>query len=101
MPMFNPPHPGRMVRQECLEPLGLSVTEGAKVLGVTRQALNNLVNGKSGISAEMAVRLAAAFGSDADFWLRLQTNYDLAQVRKREAEITANVRNMQPASATA
>ena len=54
MPMYDPPHPGRLVRQECLEPLGLSVTEGAKVLGVTRQALNNLVNGKSGISAEMA-----------------------------------------------
>ena len=92
--MLNPPHPGRIVRQECLEPLGLSVTEGAKALGVTRQALNNLVNGKSGISAEMAVRLAAAFGGDAGFWLRLQTNYDLAQVRKREPEIVATVRQV-------
>ena len=94
MPMFNPPHPGRIVRQECLEPLGLSVTAGAKVLGVTRQAVNNLVNGKSGISAEMAVRLAAAFGSDAEFWLRLQSNYDLAQVKKREPEIVATVRQV-------
>ena len=57
MPMKNPPHPGETVRYDCLEPLGLSVTEGAKVLGVTRQALNNLVNGKSGISPEMAIRL--------------------------------------------
>ena len=90
-----------MVRQECLEPLGLSVTEGAKALGVTRQALNNLVNGKGGISAEMAVRLAAAFGSDAEFWLRLQTNYDLAQVRKREAEIVSSVRRVEWAEASA
>jgi addiction module HigA family antidote len=93
--MFDPPHPGRIVRQECLEPLGLTVTEGAKVLGVTRQALNNLVNGRSGISAEMAVRLAAAFGSDADFWLRLQAIHDLAQVKKREAEIVATVRRVE------
>lgn len=87
MPMRNPPHPGRIVRQDCLGPLGLSVTEGAKVLGVTRQALNNLVNGKSGISPEMAVRLSKAFGSTAEFWLRLQMNHDLAQVRKQEDEI--------------
>ena len=63
MPMHNPPHPGLTVRHDCLEPLGLTVTEGAKVLGVTRQALNNLVNGKAGISPEMAVRLAKAFGT--------------------------------------
>jgi antitoxin HigA-1 len=87
MPMKNPPHPGRVVRQECLEPLGLSVTEGAKALGVTRQALNNLVNGKSGISPQMAVRLAKAFGSSAEFWLRLQMNHDLAQVRRQEGAI--------------
>ena len=63
MRMKNPPHPGRIVRQECIEPLGLTVTEAAKRLGVTRQALNNLVNGKGGISAEMAVRLSKAFGA--------------------------------------
>ena len=87
MPMKNPPHPGRIVRQDCLEPLRLSVTEGAKVLGVTRQALNNLVNGKSAISPEMALRLSKAFGSTPEMWLRLQMNYDLAQIRRREGEI--------------
>ena len=65
MPMKNPPHPGLHVRHDCLETLGLSVTEGAKVLGVTRQALNNLVNGKSGISPEMAIRLSKAFGGSS------------------------------------
>jgi antitoxin HigA-1 len=63
MPMHNPPHPGLTMRHDCLEPLGLTVTEGARVLGVTRQALNNLVNGKAGISPEMAVRLSKAFGA--------------------------------------
>ena len=82
MPMRNPSHPGSIVRHDCLEPLGLSVTEGAKVLGVARQALNNLVNGKAGVSAEMAVRLSKAFGSDPEFWLRLQVNYDLAKLRR-------------------
>ena len=94
MPMLDPPHPGRLVRQECLEPLGLTVTEGAKALGVTRQALNNLVNGKSGISAEMAVRLATAFGGSAEAWLRMQSHFDLAQVRTREPAIIATVRQM-------
>ena len=88
MSMRNPPHPGLSVRHDCLEPLGLSVTEGAKALGVTRQALNNLVNGKSGISAEMAVRLDKAFGGGADTWLRLQMAYDLAEVRRRKGEIS-------------
>ena len=87
MPMKNPPHPGRIVRQDCLAPLGLSVTRGAQVLGVTRQALNNLVNQKSGISAEMAVRLSKAFGSTPELWLRMQANYDLARIREREDEI--------------
>jgi len=85
--MKNPPHPGLSVRHDCLEPLELSVTKGAEVLGVTRQALNNLVNGKAGISPEMAVRLAKAFGSSPETWLGMQTDYDLAQVRKRESEI--------------
>jgi antitoxin HigA-1 len=82
MNMFDPPHPGEILREECLVPLALSVTKGAEVLGVTRQTLNNLVNEKSGISPEMAVRLEKAFGSEAGFWLRLQSAYDLAQVRK-------------------
>ena len=87
MPMKNPPHPGKIVRYDCLEPLGLSVTEGAKVLGVTRQALNNLVNGKSGISPEMAIRLEKAFGGRASIWLGVQMDYDLAQAKKHERSI--------------
>jgi addiction module HigA family antidote len=85
--MKNPAHPGRIVRHACLEPLGLSVTEGAKILGVSRQALNNIVNCKSGISAEMAIRLTKAFGSTADTWLRMQVAYDLAQAMKNESKI--------------
>lgn len=79
MPMLNPPHPGQSVRYDCLEPLGLSITAGAKVLGVSRQALNNLVNGKAAISPEMAIRLEKAFGGGAEVWLRMQADYDLAQ----------------------
>jgi addiction module HigA family antidote len=70
--MKNPAHPGRIVRSACLEPLGLSVAEGAKILGVTRQALNNVVTGKSGISPEMAIRLTKAFGSTEETWLGMQ-----------------------------
>ena len=87
MPMKNPPHPGVSVRINCLEPLGLSVTAGAKALGVTRQALNNLVNGKSGISPEMAIRLSKAFGSKPEVWLGMQLDFDLAQARRREGDI--------------
>ena len=83
MPMKNPPHPGRSIRSACLEPLGLTVTAGASVLGVTRQALNNVINGKSGITPEMAIRLTKAFGSTEETWLRMQLAYDLAQARKR------------------
>ena len=88
MAMKEPPHPGLSVRHDCLEPLGLSVTEGAKVLGVTRQALNNLVNAKAGISPEMAIRLDKAFGGTAEGWLALQTAFDLAQARKNESAIS-------------
>jgi len=87
MAMKNPPHPGLSVRHECIEPLDLSITEAADILGVTRQTLNNLVNGKSGISPEMAIRLDKAFGGGAETWLRLQMAYDLAQARKHEGEI--------------
>ena len=94
MPMKNPVHPGRIVRHDCLEPLELSVTEGAKILGVTRQALNNVVNGKSGISPEMAIRLSKAFGSTAETWLRMQLAYDLAQARKDESKIKVQRQHM-------
>ena len=82
MPMKNPPHPGLSVRTDCLEPLGLSVTGAAKILGVSRQALNNLIHGQAAISPEMAIRLDKAFGGGADTWLRLQAAYDLAQAEK-------------------
>ena len=87
MPMKTPIHPGRVVRFDCLEPLGLSVTAGSKVLGVSRQALNNIVNGKSGISPEMAIRLTKAFGGTEETWLRMQLAYDLAAARKNESKI--------------
>ena len=87
MPMKNPAHPGRIVRSACLEPLGLSVTAAAKVLGVTRQALNNVINGKSGISPEMAIRLTKAFGSTAETWLQMQLAYDLAAARRDTGKI--------------
>ena len=87
MTMKNPPHPGLSVRHDCIEPLGLTITEAAEALGVTRQTLNNLVNGKSGISAEMAIRLDKAFGGGAETWLRLQMVYDLTQARQHQADI--------------
>jgi addiction module HigA family antidote len=99
MPMKNPPHPGRIVREDCLRALGLSVTAGAKALGVSRQALNNLVNERAGISPEMAIRLAKAFGSTAQTWLRMQSNYDLAQALKSESKI--RVRRYQRAKVAA
>ena len=99
MPSLEPPHPGLAVRHDCLEALGLTVTEGAKVLGVCRQALNNLVNGKAGISAEMAIRLGKAFGGAPEVWLQLQMAYDLAQARKRADRLrvrtVADVRRQQ------
>jgi antitoxin HigA-1 len=87
MPMKNPTHPGLVVRHDCLDALGLSVTAGAKALGVTRQTLNNLVNGKSGVSPEMAIRLSKAFGSTPETWLRMQLAYDLAAAYKNESKI--------------
>jgi addiction module HigA family antidote len=87
MTMKNPPHPGRSIRSACLEPLGLSISEGAKILGVSRQTLTKVISGKSGISAEMAIRLAKAFGSTAETWVRMQASYDLAQARKDESKI--------------
>jgi len=78
----NPPHPGRIVRQECLEAIRLSVTEAARVLGVTRQILNNLVNEKVGVSPEMAVCLEKVFGGAADTWLRMQSAYSTPAPRQ-------------------
>ena len=77
MPMHNPPHPGEIVRWECLEPLGLTVTRAAQGLGVTRQALSDLVNERAGVSVEMAYRLSQAFGSTPETWLGMQIAFDL------------------------
>jgi addiction module HigA family antidote len=86
MPMKNPNHPGDIIR-DCLDELGVNVTEGAKALGMTRSALSRLINRKAGVSVEMALRLEKAIGRTAGFWLRLQLNYDLAQVQMRSGEI--------------
>lgn len=86
MPMMSPPHPGRIVRQECLEPTGMTVTAAAKALGVTRQALNNLINERSGISPEMAIRLEKTFGGSARTWLTQQMTYDLQKAREKFQE---------------
>jgi len=85
--MKNPVHPGRIVQHACLDALGLSISEAAKILGVSRQALNNVVTGKSGISPEMAIRLTKAFGSTEETWLRMQLAYDLAAARKNASKI--------------
>jgi antitoxin HigA-1 len=80
MPMKSPPHPGSTILHECIEPLGLTITQAARALGVTRTTLSQLVNGKRGISPEMAVRLSQVFGGSATSWITQQAHYDLAQV---------------------
>ena len=96
MVMKNPPHPGLSVRLDCLEPLGLNVTEAAKRLGVSRKQLSDIVNCHAGISPEMAIRLDKAFGGSAEIWLRLQAAYDLAQAMKRADRIV--VERLSPAA---
>jgi len=96
MPMHNPPHPGEVIRDACLEPLSLTVTAAADALGVTRKTLNDLVNGHSGVSLEMALRLEQVFGSTADTWLGLQTAYDLWQARSRAETIKVKRRFVDP-----
>ncbi len=84
--MKNPPHPGHIIK-DSLDDLGLSITEAARVLGVSRPAISRVVNGHAALSPEMAVRLSKAFGSTPEFWLRLQQNYDLAQVSTKADQI--------------
>ncbi len=96
MPMKNPPHPGRIVRQECLEALALTVTDGAKALGVSRNALSELVNERRGISPEMAIRLAKAFGSSPEVWAGLQLDFDMAQAMRNADQI--KVQRIKPGS---
>ena len=87
MPMTDPPHPGLSVRYDCLEPLGLTVTEAARRLGVSRKQLSDIVNGRSGISPVMAIRLDKAFGGGAGTWYRLQAAYDLARAMRHADRI--------------
>ena len=88
--MKNPPHPGLSVRHDCLEPLGLSVTEAARKLGVSRKQLSAIVNGRSGISPEMAIRLDKAFGGGATTWYQMQAAYDLAQAADKSDSINVD-----------
>jgi antitoxin HigA-1 len=87
MPMKSPPHPGAIVLHDCIEPLGISITDAAAALGVSRNSLSEIVNAKRGISPEMAVRLSKAFGGSAESWLTQQLNYDLAQVSVSEIKV--------------
>ena len=87
MGMHNPPHPGGIVKRQCLEPLGLTVTRAAAGLGVTRQALSELINERTGVSVEMAIRLSKAFGSTPETWLGMQMAWDLWQARDRAGQI--------------
>ena len=98
MPMKNPPHPGHSIRDACLDAVGLSVTEAAKVLGVARHTLSRVLNGHAGLSPEMAIRLEKAGWSNADHWLRVQAAYDLAQARRHESRIKVQRYEPRPAA---
>ena len=97
MPMKNPPHPGEIIREEVIRALGLSVTRAAKILGVRRATLSDVTNGKSAVSAEMALRLEKAFGVSMDLLLKMQAGYDGAQARRHESDI--KVKRFHPAAA--
>ena len=98
MAMKNPTHPGISIRLNCLDPLGLSVTEAARVLGVARHTLSRVLNGHAAVSPEMAIRLEKAGWSNAEFWLRRQTAYDLARARRNEGRIRVVPYRPQPAA---
>ena len=87
MDMHHPPHPGEVIRGLCLKPLGLSVTAAAAALGVSRKSLSELLNGRAGISPEMAIRLSMAFGTTADSWLNQQMQYDLWKARRKNRRL--------------
>ena len=97
MAMKNPPHPGEIIREDVIRALGLTVTRAAKILGVRRATLSDVTNGKSSLSAEMALRLEKAFGVSMDLLLRMQAGYDASQARLRSSEIS--VRRYDPSSA--
>ena len=87
MQMYNPPHPGEIIKRLCLEPLGLSVTEAATALGVSRKTLSSILNGRTGISPQMAIRLSIAFDTTAESWLNQQVQYDLWLAEQRRGEL--------------
>jgi addiction module HigA family antidote len=87
MKMHNPPHPGEVLRELCLKPLGLTVTQAAQALGVSRKTLSGILNGRAGISPEMAVRLSLAFGTSAESWMNQQTKHDLWHVERRRKKL--------------
>jgi addiction module HigA family antidote len=87
MLMHNPPHPGEVLKELCVEPLGLTVTDTAKALGISRKTLSSILNGKAGISPEMAVRLSIAFNTSSESWLNQQSQYDLWQAEQRRNEL--------------
>jgi antitoxin HigA-1 len=87
MKVHNPPHPGEIIRALCLEPLGLTVTGAAAALGVSRKTMSALLNGRAGISPEMAVRLSMAFGTSAESWMNQQTQYDLWHAERRRKDL--------------
>ena len=95
MLMHNPPHPGEIIRELCLEPLGISVTEAADSLGVSRKTLSSILNGRAGISPEMAIRLSIAFDTSPESWLNQQSQYDLWQAEQRRGSL--NVRKLSAA----
>jgi antitoxin HigA-1 len=97
-PMKDPPHPGEIIREEVIRPLGLSVVEAARALGVTRQALSAFLNARSDLSPEMALRIEAAFGPKADVMMGIQIDYSMARARARLTEVIANVRRVQVAA---
>lgn len=88
MPMKDPPHPGESIRYDCMEPLGLTITQTAKHLGVSRKQLSDVLNGRAGISKEMAIRLDKLFGGNARTWYAIQADYDMAQAMKQAGKIT-------------
>lgn len=92
MLMKTPPHPGRIINEDCLPEMKWTVGEAASALGVSRQTLDKIINGRSGIAPEMAIRFEKIFGSSAETWLRIQLAYDLAEARAREQEILASIR---------
>ncbi len=87
MRMHNPPHPGEIIKSLCLEPLGVTITEAAKALGISRKTLSAILNGRAGVSPEMAIRLSIAFGTSAESWLNQQTQYDLWHAEKRRKHL--------------